>query len=120
MNRNYHISIGNPADDPSLGIILHGYGCGYIELPKGFHILNKIPDCSIANTTEAIMFRCTTQPVQINIGAFPIHEFKKDLIWDNKTSFLVDQNRYKLMTEVTCKGSGVYIFYGIQNVEKSD
>ena len=75
---------------------------------------------TIANTTEAIMFRCTTQPVQINIGAFPIHEFKKDLIWDNKTSFLVDQNRYKLMTEVTCKGSGVYIFYGIQNVEKSD
>jgi len=121
MNPKLQISVQDPISDPNMGIILHhGYGCGYVELPKGFRIIGQWarPNLGPSHHTNNIMFRCSNKPVLINTGAFPIYEYRVDLVWDSKNSFLVDQDRYELTTDVTCKPSGIYIFYGKQNVKE--
>lgn len=110
----FSISISDPSLDPHLGPLLHYYGMGYIELPTGFRVIN------IMLCKQQLMFRCSIKPIQINTGVFMIYEKRIDLIWDQKDSFIVSQNRYTITREVTCKDSGLYIFYGIQNAKKSN
>ena len=111
-NDKFFISVSDPSQDPNFGPILHDYGIGYIGLPIGVRVIDTI------SCEQRLMFRCSRNPIQINSGIFIIYEARIDLIWDQRSSFIVSQDRYTITGEVACKDPGLYIFYGTQNAQE--